>query len=174
MDNQHYRAELLGKRWAVAWCNLNHEARAQDGLVRAHYTPFSPSRVVVVRRADRKMLVRKPLFPRYILVGLDEGQSWYPILSTPGVTGLITNNDKPVYVPKWVMEKLFEADAAQAFDGPKQYFREGQKVKIVGGHLEGFVAEIMRASESRRITVLLEMFGKKQKLTLPVEQVRAA
>lgn len=173
-SDEERRAELTEKRFVVAWCKPHNEVGAQDALVRDGYAPFVPSRAVTVRRADRKMIVRRPLFPRYIFVGLDASQSWYPILSTLGVQGLITNDQKPVIIPKWIMRQLVEADAAQAFDGPRQVFDDRQRVKIVSGHLEGFVGEIMRAPEGRRITVLIELFGKKQKLVLPVDRVRAA
>ncbi|HYF54021.1 MAG TPA: hypothetical protein VEA41_07155 [Salinarimonas sp.] len=72
------------------------------------------------------------------------------------------------------MEQLLGANRAQAFDNGKHDFKAGQDVTPVSGPFERFAATILQAPECKRITVLLEMFGKKQELVLPREHLRAA
>lgn len=164
------------KTWHVAWAAWRAENRAKDGLIQRGYDVLVPTMHVTVRHAGRKMLVERPIFPRYLFVGVEDEQSIYPIMSTIAVNGLVMNHDKPVKMPVWIMRNLLAAQVAGAFDKtPKVVtYKEGQEVRFVGGPMENFVGHILKAPEGKRVEVLISMFGKATKLKVPLDIVRAA
>lgn len=151
------------------------EHRACEWLRQAEYTTFVPSRAVEIRHARKRHLVRRPVFPGYVFVGRTANQSTLDILRVPGVRGLISSGEKPTAMPPWIMKSLAAADELGAFDGPPPVvFENGQKVRILGDLWKGLIGEVMRAPDSRRIWVLLDAFGKKQKLEVDVDLLAAA
>jgi transcription antitermination factor NusG len=164
------------KVWLVAWAAWRSESRARDGLQQRGYDVLVPTHHVTVRHAGRKMLVERPIFPRYLFVGVERGRSFYPILSTVSVTGLVMNHGKPVEMPTWIIRNLRAAQDDGAFDKPVEAaaFVEGQNVRFVGGAMENFIGRIMRAPPGKRVTVLIDMFGHKRELSVPLDQLVAA
>lgn len=151
------------------------EHRACEWLRQADYTTFVPSRAVEIRHARKRHLVRRPVFPGYVFVGRTSNQSTLDILRVPGVRGLISSGEKPTVMPPWIMRSLAAADELGAFDGPPPVaYKPGQKVKLLGDLWKGLIGEVMRAPDSRRMWVLLDAFGKKQKLEVDVDLLAAA
>ncbi len=151
------------------------EHRACSWLKQADYVTFVPSRAVEIRHARCKHLVRRPVFPGYVFVGKAAHQSTLDILRVPGVRALISSGEKPTVIPPWIMRNLAAADELGAFNGPpRQAFDIGQKVRLVGDLWGGLIGEVMRAPEGRRIWVVLDAFGKKQKLEVDVDLLTVA
>ncbi|WP_232629139.1 transcription termination/antitermination protein NusG [Methylobacterium sp. Leaf118] len=152
------------------------ERRASEWLERAGYSPFVPSRIVERRHAGRKTLVRRPVFPGYAFVGKSKAQSWHGILREPGVVSLVAAGSTPIVLPPWQMRLLAAADEFDAYEAPKPHasFHEGQAVRVVGAMWEGLIGQVMRAPESRRIAILLDARGKKLKMDVDVDLLKAA
>ena len=69
--------------WYVAYTQPHGEAKALDHLRRQDYVLYLPRYRRFVRHARKRALVLRPLFPRYLFVGLDRRtQRWRPIRST--------------------------------------------------------------------------------------------
>lgn len=153
------------------------ERRACEWLERAGYAPFVPSRIVERSHAGRKTLVRRPVFPGYAFVGKTKAQSWHGILREPGVVSLVASGAVPIVLPPWQMRLLAAADEFDGYEAPKAAhasFTEGQKVRVVGAMWEGLIGHVMRAPESRRIAILLDARGKKLKMDVDVDLLKAA
>lgn len=152
------------------------ERRACEWLERAGYSPFVPSRIVERRHAGRKSLVRRPVFPGYAFVGKSKAQSWHGILREPGVVSLVAAGSQPIVLPPWQMKLLAAADEFDAYEVPKAHasFTEGQLVRVVGAMWEGLIGQVMRSPESRRIAILLDARGKKLKMDVDVDLLKAA
>lgn len=154
----------------------NGERRACEWLERATFSPFVPSRIVERRHAGRKSLVRRPVFPGYAFVGKTKAQSWHSILREPGVISLVSSGPTPIVLPPWQMQMLAAADEFDGYEAPKPHdkFGEGDQVRVLGAMWEGLIGQVMRSPESRRIAVLLDARGKKLKLEVDVDMLRAA
>lgn len=164
-------------KWYIAWTTWRAEYRARANLEQRGYEVLVPTRKVEVRHAGRRMLVQRPIFPRYLFVGVPDDGSWYPILSTVAVVGLITNHGQPVALPKWIMTTLRAADEAGAFNDKVQVapdLKEGDEVRFVGGPYAQFVGKVMSVPNAQRVGVILDMFGKKHKLSVPLADLAAA
>lgn len=74
-----------------------------------------------VKHARRVIAVLKPFFPRYLFVGLEDGQSLYDIAETRGVVAVLSNADGPLEVPSREIERLARgADADGRVDTPRR------------------------------------------------------
>ena len=162
--------------WYVARTHWRAENRARSSLEGRDYRAFYPTCHVQVRHAGKVHLVERAMFPSYVFAGLRPGQAWYPIMSTPGVAGLLLNREKPVQIPQWIMRNLVHAQETGAFNAKVATIegKEGDKVRFVGGNFAGFVGVIQRASPGRRVQVLVEMFGKQHDFSVPLAELEAA
>lgn len=151
------------------------EYRAADWLEREGYKTFIPSRSAIVRQVGGKRLVRRPVFPSYVFVGRAENQSALSILRVPGVRSIVVADGRPAALPPWLMRTLALADEMGAFSAPaRPTYVAGQRVRITADAWSGLIGEVMRAPESRRISVLLSYYGKRHTLTVDLDKVEAA
>src|SRR5579864_6690885 len=122
--------------WYVAYTQPHGEAKALDHLRRQGYALYLPRYRRFVRHARKRAVVLRPLFPRYLFVGLDRlSQRWRPIRSTAGVVGLVTSGDEPVPVPAEIVETLRQRERDGAFDlsSPARCLRSGDAVRVTEG-----------------------------------------
>lgn len=170
-DNQDIRL------WLAAYTAPGAEIAVRDAVREMGYPVLVPMAPVEVRHARQAMIVDRPVFPRYAFVGIPVGRSWYPIKNTTGVSGILSASAEPRPVPPRVVKMLRDAVEANAFaEVAKPEFEEGQPVKVnlAGAELDAFVTKVRATLPGQRIGVVMEFFGKKQNLSVPVANVRAA
>lgn len=121
----------------------------------------------------------KPLFPRYLFVWVPENRPWRPIVNTPGVSDILRcsnegmGGEKLALVPDHVIAQIqtrMDDDGGAILVGDadpvRRKFKEGEKLRIVGGvniGLEG----IYVSSSKDRVVALLNMFGRPVTAVLP-------
>jgi len=124
------------------------------------FRPFLPYIQKTIRHARQLRTVRAPLFPRYMFLILDVGRDrWLSVRGTVGVSSLFTCEDRPVPVPKGVVEGLIvrtdEANLTR-FDAG---LTTGQAVRILSGPFADLVGTLERLDAAGRVRVLLTMMG---------------
>jgi transcriptional antiterminator RfaH len=79
-------------RWRLICKKPRQEALANISLQNQHYESFLPLDTVGKISRDKKVLIKEPMFPRYLFIRLkDDGQqNWSPIRSTRGVSHLVS------------------------------------------------------------------------------------
>lgn len=98
--------------WYLVHTKPRHEKCALENLQRQGYECYLPVLQHVVQSGEPARLSHEPLFPRYLFIRLDHGESaksWSPIRSTRGVSRLVSFGA----VPARVDDKLIEALKAQ-------------------------------------------------------------
>lgn len=116
-----------------------------------------------IRTARRRLIVLRPLFPRYLFVGLDLSEMrWRPILSTPGVASLVRVGDEPAVVAIDVIEALRHRERECAFDqiATAGHLLPGGTMRITEGPFRDLVGQLTRASEGDGVCILLELLGR--------------
>src|SRR6266576_490138 len=148
------------ERWFLVHTQPNSEHKATLHLGAQGFRAYLPRIQKTVRHARQLRTVRAPLFPRYMFLILDVGRDrWLSVRSTVGVSSLFTCEDRPVPVPKGVVEALIaRTDEANLtlFDAG---LTTGQTVRILSGPFADFVGTLDRLDESGRVRVLLDMMG---------------
>lgn len=163
--------------WFVAYTNINCEARAQKGLEAAGYATFLPTLRKFIRHARQRRAVDRPLFTRYLFVGLDpERDGWFAIRTTHGVESILGHEGVPEPVPAFVIAQLRAAQTSGRFDltRPRTFFKPGDRVAVDGGPFGDFVAEVATEDDGKRVEILHNLFGRLTRMKIDVARVRAS
>jgi transcriptional antiterminator RfaH len=163
--------------WYAAYTQLHGEAKAVDHLRRQGYALYLPRYRRFVRHARKRVLVLRPLFPRYLFVGIDRlTQRWRPIRSTVGVIGLVASGDEPVPVAPEVIETLRRREQDGAFDllSPVQRLRVGDAVRVTEGPFEDLIGRLLSVADHERVFILLDLLGRSVRAEVSAAAVEAA
>jgi transcriptional antiterminator NusG len=96
---------------------------------------------------------------------MDE-DSWYQLRNTPGVTGFVSFNNKPVSLTEDEAQGVLKGMVAEA-PKVKMQFALGDTVRIVDGPFADFRGEIDEINnEKGKIKVLVSFFGRETPVEL--------
>jgi transcriptional antiterminator RfaH len=164
-------------RWYAVYTQPNAETKALGHLLRQGYSAYLPRYRTRVSHARRRLIVLRPLFPRYLFAGIDRSaMPWRPILSTFGVTDIVRTGDEPAPVPADVVTAIREREHVGAFDqlDPRQSLKLGGLVRVTTGAFEDMVGRLVELRDQERVVVLLELLGRAVPAQLRAEVVEAA
>ena len=163
--------------WCVVQTQANGEAKAAEHLRRQGYEIYLPRYLKRRRHARKVDFVAKPLFPRYMFVAIDIAtQRWRSIQSTSGVARLVTNGDEPAAVPEGVVRALRAREDAKGLVklDAVPAFTPGDKVRVLGGAFIDNAGLFDGMADHDRVSILLEMLGRKVRVVLDADLVAAA
>jgi transcriptional antiterminator RfaH len=170
-------SDMGGRRWYVVQTQVNCEAKAAENLRRQGYEAYLP-RYLKRRRHARKMdFTAKPLFPRYMFVAIDVAtQRWRSIQSTFGVSRLVTHGDEPAALPEGVVRalKAREDDSGFVKLDARPAFAPGDKVRVLAGAFMDNAGLFNGMADHDRVSILLDMLGRKVRVLLDADLVVAA
>lgn len=163
-------------RWYVAHTHPRAEATAAAHLRRQGFNAYLPRYLKRRRHARRVDTVAAPLFPRYLFVQVDMGtQRWRAIQSTVGVAHLICNGEAPAVLHDHIIEALKQReDAGLIRLDQRSRFRSGDKVRVLDGAFADALGLFEEVADNDRVTILLDLLGRKVKVRLDLESVVAA
>lgn len=170
-------SDIGGARWYVVQTQVNGEARATENLRRQGFETYLPRYLKRRRHARKVDLAAKPLFPRYMFVAIDIAtQRWRSVQSTVGVSRLVVNGDEPAVVPDGVIPALKAREDTKGFvkmdAGPA--FLPGDKVRVLAGAFMDNAGLFNGIADHDRVSILLEMLGRKVRVLLDADMVAAA
>lgn len=114
----------------------------------------------------RKTVQRK-VFPGYVLVRMTmDEDTWYQLRNTPGVTGFVSQDNKPLPLLGDIATTMMEEMEQEA---PKVTvsFQMGDRVRIVEGPFADFTGEVDEVNnEKGKIKVLVSFFGRETPVEL--------
>jgi transcriptional antiterminator RfaH len=165
------------RRWYVVQTRPRAEGKAVAHLARQGFETYLPRYLKKRRHARRVDTVLAPLFPRYLFVAVDMAtQRWRSIGSTFGVMRLVCNGDGPAPIADDVIETLrSRGDEHGLVRLPtRPRFATGDKVRLVGGAFADCIGLFEGMKEIERVSVLLDLLGRKVRVLLDVDSVAAA
>jgi len=161
-ENQQMRST----GWIALYTKANQERTALTNIKRQNFSAYCPMIERTRKHARKVEKVRRPLFPSYVFVRLDEQKfQWRPLLSTIGVQSVIRFNDRLGFMPEGFVEELqdFEKkDKLRAMTAPK--FMAGMKVKMLDGPFQNLIAKVLSLPEKDRVWLLLDIMGRKVRI----------
>jgi len=163
-------------QWYVACTHANAETLAAGHLRRQGFDVYLPMYNKLRRHARRREWVKRPLFPRYLFVAINEtNQRWRAINSTIGVHNLVSFDGTPTPVISEIIDDLRahedESGLIQITDKP--LFRKGEQVKLLAGALREQIGLFDSIDDKMRVTILLDLMGRQLRVRAPVEAVQA-
>ena len=170
-------SEAVGARWYVVQTQVNGEVKAAQNLRRQGYEIYLPRYLKCRRHARKVDFTAKPLFPRYMFVGIDmTTQRWRSIQSTFGVSRLVCNGDDPAAVPEGVLHALRAREDDKGFVkmDVRPAFAPGDKVRVLAGAFMDNAGLFNGKADHDRVSILLDMLGRKVRVLLDADLVAAA
>jgi transcription termination/antitermination protein NusG len=124
------------------------------------------SEEIEIRNSQRHTVQRKT-FPGYVLVRMTmDDDTWYALRNTPGVTGFVSVNNKPVALQESEVQSILQGMTTEA-PKVKLAFQSGDTVRIIDGPFADFRGVIDEVNtEKEKIKVLVSFFGRETPVEL--------
>ena len=170
-------SKMTGPRWYVVQTQVNCEAKAAENLRRQGYEAYMPRYLKRRRHARKVDFAAKPLFPRYMFVAIDMAtQRWRSIQSTFGVSRLVTHGDEPAVLPEAVVGALKAREDDRGFIklDARPAFAPGDKVRVLAGAFMDNAGLFNGMADHDRVSILLDLLGRKVRVLLDADLVVAA
>jgi len=168
---------LLGQHWYVVRTQPRAENKASAHLHRQGFETYLPRYLKKRRHARRVEIVQAALFPCYLFVAIDrQTQRWRCISSTVGVSRLVCNGEEPAPVPDSVIAALRgrEDESGLVRLPPHPRFAAGDKVRLLDGAFADCIGLFEGMKDVERVSVLLDLLGRKVRVLLDVDSVAVA
>jgi len=154
-------------RWYAVCCKPRQEAVAEENLLRQGYRVYLPRIRNTHHRRGQWIEVIEPLFPRYLFIRVDPAlRSTAPVRSTRGAVGLVRFGGQPAEIPEEVINAIVQHEAPDSglHQDSRPLFCAGEAVRLEEGPLAGMEGIFVEEDGEKRVTVLLELLGKANKI----------
>jgi len=166
----------FGESWYVIHTKPRQEQCALLNLGRQGYECYLP--ILPAERLNRSRacveIVEEPLFPRYLFIRLNTGdsaKSWAPIRSTKGVSRLVTFGSEPARVDSRLIEMI--RSQCDLFRGqPRHLFSAGERFVLKDGPFAGIEAIYQMRDGESRVMVLIELLSKPVRMSVAPTSLR--
>lgn len=127
-----------------------------------------PTEIVTEIHDGVKKDVEHKVFPGYVLVKMVRtNQTWYLIRTIRGCTGFVGPDGEPIALTEDEVERMGVVTARA--EAP---FKVGDSVKVVDGHLEGFIGTVNAIDlESKTVELTVSMFNRETSATVSMDVV---
>jgi transcription termination/antitermination protein NusG len=131
------------------------------------YDVVVPTQEEIEIKSGQRHAVQRKVFPGYVLVRMEmNDDTWYALRNTPGVTGFINIDNKPVPLEDRAVQAIMQGMAAET-PVVKMSFQVGDTVRIIDGPFADFRGEIDEINnEKGKIRVLVSFFGRETPVEL--------
>lgn len=131
------------------------------------YEIVVPTQEEIEIRNGQRHSVQRKTFPGYVLVRMQmDDDTWYALRNTPGVTGFVNVNNKPVPLGENEVQTIIKGMTTVA-PPVKLSFAVGDAVRIIDGPFADFRGVIDEVNnEKGKIKVLVSFFGRETPVEL--------
>ena len=152
--------------------NLEHRVQSM-GAQRNVRQIVIPTEQVSEMKDGQRVQTEKRTMPGYVLVNMELTENtWDVVKGTPGVTGFVGPQNKPVPLSQAEVDRLLKREAAER-PRTRAQFAIGESVKVVSGPLSDFSGEISEVmDDSSKLRVLVSIFGRETPVEVGFDQVK--
>lgn len=162
--------------WYLIHTKPRQERIALQNLEAQGYVCYLPVLPTERLRQGSLTVANEPLFPRYLFIQLEQGESaksWSPIRSTKGVSRLVSFGTEPAKVDDRLIALLKSRETSDR-DQPLRLFARGDRVRVVDGVFAGIEGIYQMAEAENRAMVLIELMSKPVTLSMAPVSLRKA
>jgi transcription antitermination factor NusG len=158
-DGDRMTEQGLNHNWFAVCTRHQHEKTAARILEYKEFEVFLPLYKARHRWKDRFKEVYVPLFPGYLFVR-EELRRWLAILTTPGVSSIVSCGGQPAAIPFSEIEGVKRIVESTLRVEPHPFLKSGDRVRVKRGPLEGVEGILLRQKNVARLVLSVEMLGK--------------
>ena len=168
--------------WYILKVQVNREDSIKDALLRRvkmnGLERFFKDIVVPTEdvaeftKTGKRRIVKKKLYPGYILVNLSvNDDSWFMVRETPGIGDFTGSSGKPTPMDPRDVERILRSSKVIAdVEDPNVKtaipFKHGDRVRVKEGYFQNFEGDVDAIDQANgRVTVMINIFGR----STPVE-----
>ncbi|MFP6671031.1 MAG: transcription termination/antitermination protein NusG [Pirellulaceae bacterium] len=169
------------KQWYILKVQVNREKSIRDALERRTKIEgleeffgdivVPTEEVAEFNRAGKRRIVKKKLFPGYIMAHMIiNDDTWFLVRETPGIGDFTGSGGKPTPMDSLEVERILQTND-DVDDGEQQVktaipFKTGDRVRVKDGYFLNFEGDVEGVDEANgRVTVMIDIFGR----STPVE-----
>lgn len=180
LNDEEERPEELEFHWYILKVQVNREDSICEALwrrARIHNVAdyfrniiVPTEEVVEFTKAGKRRIVKKKLFPGYIMVEMAiTEETWFLVRETGGIGDFTGAAGKPTPMDPREVEKIIRPAGAET-EGtqprPAIPFKSGDRVRVKEGHFQNFEGDIETVDQTHGVvTVMINIFGR----PVPVE-----
>jgi len=163
----------LPKCWYILKVQSNREDSIADALKRrvkvagmdGYFSEIIvPVEMVTEFKGGKKRVVRRKLYPGYIVVHMAiTEESWFLVRETPGIGDFTGSAGRPTPMLANEVSRIVKKDDEVTGEAPRIDIRvkPGDRVKIKEGTFENFEGDVDKIDEANgRVTVMINIFGR--------------
>jgi len=166
----------LTLNWYCIYVKSRHEFKVFERLSNLGIEVFLPAVERLRKWKDRKKLVKFPLFPGYLFINIQKNYDLIlKVLKTPGVVCFIKNPlGEPEAVPEEQIIPLKKAIENKKEIDPYPYLKEGQKVRIKRGALQGVTGILKRKEKNHYLIINIDILQRAVSVKIEASEVELA
>ncbi|MBI3610057.1 MAG: UpxY family transcription antiterminator [Nitrospirae bacterium] len=145
-----------GVCWYALWTRSRHEKHVRDQLNGKGIEPLLPLVRRVSHWKDRKKEVELPLFPGYCFARF-AWKDHLAVVRAPGVVQVIGSSGKPEPIPDHEIETIKKLMTHILPYDSHPYLREGMRVRVIRGPLEGVEGILTRKGRHHRVVIGIQL-----------------
>jgi transcriptional antiterminator NusG len=152
--------------------NLEHRVQSMGAQKNVRQIVI-PMETVSEMKDGQRVQTEKRTMPGYVLVNMELNEdTWNVVKGTPGVTGFVGPQNKPVPLSQVEVDRLLKREAAER-PRTRAQFSIGESVKVVAGPLSDFSGEISQVmDDASKLRVLVSIFGRETPVEVGFDQVK--
>jgi transcriptional antiterminator NusG len=144
--------------WYAVTTRSRQEKVAANILENIGITAFLPLVEEVHRWSDRNKTVRVPLFSSYLFVQIPRSrESQVRVLQAPGVVSFVGNHSGPLTIPQKEIDDVRSVLSGEVKYSPYPYLQAGDRVRIVGGALDGVEGTLLSRGADTKLVISIEL-----------------
>jgi len=144
--------------WYAVWIRSRQEKVTSTMLNNIGVQHYLPLKSELRQWSDRKQMVETPVFGGYLFVRINlMNKSRLQVLKSPGVICLIGNNAGPLPIPDQEIQDIRRVLAARIAYSHYAALNKGDRVRVVRGVLAGVEGTLVRANQTSRLVVSVEL-----------------
>lgn len=157
--------------WYGVRTRSNQEKIASVALREKGFAEYLPVYRTLRRWSDRIVEREKPLFPGYVFCRFDFGKR-LSIMTTPGVVSVVGFGNEPAPIDEREIEAVQTILNSEIPAQPCPFLREGQRIRVTSGALEGLEGILLRKKTTWRMVVSVAML--QRSISVEIDRDRIA
>ena len=146
-------------RWYGIHTRHQHEVSVASILSNKGFKVFYPTYESVRKWKDRSKKLSLPLFPGYVFLA-DDIEKKLLIVSTPGVSAILSFAGKPAVIPTSEIQALRRSTDCGYKLTPHPFLNTGDRLRVKSGPLAGTEGILTRKKDIYRLVLSVDILGR--------------